>query len=53
MNELSIEMKKSLFEAIENDVVWSVVEETFAKDCIDLKQTKNLAATKKKKKQPI
>jgi hypothetical protein len=47
------EMKKSQFEAIENDLVWSVVEETFAKECVDFKQIKNLAATKKKKKQPI
>ena len=46
-------MKKSQFEMIENDLVWAVVEETFAKDCVDLKQIKNSASTKKKKKQPI
>ena len=46
-------MKKSQFETIKNDLVWTVVEETFAKECVDFKQTKNFASMKKKKKQSI
>ncbi len=45
-------MKKNPFETVENDLVWNVVEETFAKEYVEIKQTeKNSIILKKRKKQ--
>jgi hypothetical protein len=45
-------MKKNPFETVENDLVWNVVEETFAKEYAEIKQSeKNSMIAKKRKKQ--
>jgi hypothetical protein len=45
-------MKKNPFETVENDLVWNVVEETFAKEYTEIKQSeKNSTIAKKRKKQ--
>jgi hypothetical protein len=47
-------MKKNPFDLVENDLVWTVVEETFAKEYAEIKQTeKNSVIPKKRKKQTL